>query len=589
MLLEALTSVRDLGRLETIASILIRYGFGDMVRRMGLANLLEKAGHALHWEDAEAYAHMPPPQRVRRALEDLGPTFVKLGQILSTRVDQFEPDWIAEFSQLQDHAPPCEWAQVHAQLTEDLGAPPEALFAWFDPEPLAAASIAQVHRARLDDGTEVVVKVRRPGIKPLIEADLRWLARLADMAEADHPELRAFRPREVVKQFARSLRRELDLSSEGRQSERIAANFVGYTDPDSPPGSDRLADGVTSEPIIVIPRIHWLWTRERVCVQDFVNGISGRKLDVVDAAGLDRKVLARRGARAVLKMIVVDGVFHADPHAGNVFYLSGNRIAFIDFGMVGRLTTARRDELIRLLLGLVQRDAHAVADVMLDWAGDQAQDEEGLVADLQAFVDQYHGLALKQINLPAMLSELVTLLRQHQLALPADLALLFKSFLTLEGMGRELDGDFNMVNEALPLLKDAVRARYRPKALLQRGWRAVDDTLSMLGGLPQDLSRLLKAARRGRLEVHIDVSNLRRVGNQVESALNRLVVGLVVAALIVGSSIVMTVPGGPTLLGLPFFGLLGFVGAVLGSLWLLVSITRSNRRDRLDDAERGQR
>ncbi len=256
MLLGALTSVRDLGRLETIASTLIRYGFGDLVRRMGLGNALEKAGHALHWPDAEAYAHMPPPQRVRRALEDLGPTFVKLGQILSTRVDQFEPEWIAEFSQLQDHAPPCDWAQVHTQLTEDLGAPPEEVFAWFDAEPLAAASIAQVHRARLGDGTEVVVKVRRPGIKPLIEADLRWLARLADMAEADHPELRAFRPREVVKQFARSLRRELDLSTEGRQSERIAANFVGYTDPDSPTAPDR--------PIIVIPRIHWAWTSERV-------------------------------------------------------------------------------------------------------------------------------------------------------------------------------------------------------------------------------------------------------------------------------------------------------------------------------------
>lgn len=572
MLLGALTSVRDLGRLETIASTLIRYGFGDLVRRMGLGNALEKAGHALHWPDAEAYAHMPPPQRVRRALEDLGPTFVKLGQILSTRVDQFEPEWIAEFSQLQDHAPPCDWAQVHTQLTEDLGAPPEEVFAWFDAEPLAAASIAQVHRARLGDGTEVVVKVRRPGIKPLIEADLRWLARLADMAEADHPELRAFRPREVVKQFARSLRRELDLSTEGRQSERIAANFVGYTDPDSPTAPDR--------PIIVIPRIHWAWTSERVCVQDFVEGLSGRQLDALAPAGLDRRLLARRGARAVLKMIVIDGVFHADPHAGNVFYLSGNRIAFIDFGMVGRLTRARRDELIRLLLGLVQRDAHAVADVMLDWAGEEAKDEEGLVADLQAFVDQYHGLTLKQINLPAMLSELITLLRQHQLALPADLSLLFKSFLTLEGMGRELDGDFNMVNEALPLLKEAVRARYRPRALLQRGWRAVDDTLSMLGGLPQDLSRLLKAARRGRLEVHIDIGNLTRVGNQLESALNRLVVGLVVAALIVGSSIVMTVPGGPTLLGLPFFGLLGFVGAVLGSLWLIASISRSGRDTR---------
>lgn len=574
MLWQALTSVRDLGRLQDIASILIRYGFGDMVRRMGLGQLLEKAGHALHWDDAEAYAHMPPPQRVRRALEDLGPTFVKLGQILSTRVDQLEPEWIAEFSQLQDHAPPCAWEQVHAQLCEDLGAPPETLFAHFDPTPLAANSIAQVHRARLDDGCEVVVKVRRPGIQPLIEADLRWLARLAEMAEADSPELRALRPREVVKQFARSLKRELDLSVEGRQAERIAANFLHYRDDDS-----ATAEGQVAESPIVIPRIHWLWTSQRVCVQDFVQGCAGHDMAALAAAGLDRQRLARRGARAVLKMIVEDGLFHADPHAGNVFYLPGNRIAFIDFGMVGRITPARRGELVRLLLGLVQRDPHAVADVMLDWAGEDGTDEEGLVGDLQAFVDQYHGLTLQQINLAAMLSEMVGILRLHHLSLPADLSLLFKAFITLEGMGRELDPAFNMVDVALPLLKAAMRKRYAPKALLQRGWQAVDEAVSLLGGLPQDLSRLLKAARRGRLEIHIDIGNLTRVGNQLESAMNRLVVGLVVAALIVGSSIVMTVSGGPTLLGLPVFGLLGFVGAVLGSLWLLVSIARSGGRD----------
>ena len=574
MLWQALSSVRDLGRLETIASVLIRHGFGDLVRRMGLADALEKAGHALHWDDAQAYAHMPPPQRVRRALEDLGPTFVKLGQILSTRVDQLEPEWIAEFSLLQDHAPPCAWEQVHAQLCEDLGAPPETLFAHFDPEPLAAGSIAQVHRARLDDGTEVVVKVRRPGIQPLIEADLRWLARLAEMAEADSPELRAFRPREVVKQFARSLKRELDLSVEGRQAERIAANFLHYRDDDS-----ATAEGQVAESPIVIPRIHWLWTSQRVCVQDFVQGCAGHDMAALAAAGLSRHVLARRGARAVLKMIVEDGLFHADPHAGNVFYLPGNRIAFIDFGMVGRITPTRRGELVRLLLGLVQRDPHAVADVMLDWAGEDATDEEGLVGDLQAFVDQYHGLTLQQINLAAMLSEMVGTLRLHHLSLPADLSLLFKAFITLEGMGRELDPAFNMVDVALPLLKAAVRKRYAPKALLQRGWQAVDEAVSLLGGLPQDLSRLLKAARRGRLEIHIDIGNLTRVGNQLESAMNRLVVGLVVAALIVGSSIVMTVQGGPTLLGLPVFGLLGFVGAVLGSLWLLVSISRSGRKD----------
>jgi ubiquinone biosynthesis protein len=572
---DALNSVRDLGRLQQIASVFVRYGFGDVVRRLGLANLLEKAGHALHWDDAQAYAHMAPPQRVRRALEDLGTTFVKLGQILSTRVDQFEPEWIAELGHLQDSAPPSPWPDVLAQLTEDLGAPPETLFARFDPEPLAAGSIAQVHAAQLDDGTEVIVKVRRPGIKPQVEADLRWLARLAEMLEADHPELRAFRPRDMVRQFARSLHRELDLVNEGRQSDRIAANFRTYRDAEAAPHS--------TDPVITIPRIHWLWTSERVCVQDRVQGIAGRQLDQVDAAGLDRKLLARRGARAVLKMIVEDGLFHADPHAGNVFYLPGNRIAFIDFGMVGCLSMARREELIRLLMGLVQREPQSVADVMLDWAGDEASDEEGLVEDLQAFVDTYHGLTLKQINLAAMLSEVTALLRQHHLSLPADLALLFKSFITLEGMGRSLDGDFNMAEEALPLLKTAVRARYRPKALFQRGWRALDEAMSLIGGLPQDLSRLIRAARRGRLEVHIDIANLSRVGNQLEAALNRLVVGLVVASLIVGSSIVMTVPGGPTLLGLPFFGLLGFLGAVAGSLWLIASISRSSKAKRLSE------
>lgn len=580
MLWQTLTSVRDLGRLHDIGSILIRYGFGDMVRRMGLANVLERAGRVLHHDNAKEFAHMPPPARVRRALEELGPTFIKLGQVLASRVDQLEPEWIDEFSKLQDNAPAAAWADVHQQLCEDLGAPPEEAFASFSTEPLAAASIAQVHRARLHDGTEVIVKVRRPGIRPVIEADLRWLARLATLAEAESPELRAFRPREVVRQFAQSLRRELDLSRECHNAERIAANFVGYTDQDSPAAKPGMpAPAQAGEPIIVIPRVHWAWTGERVCVQDFIEGICGHDLQAVEAAGLDRRLLARRGAQAVLKMIVQDGLFHADPHTGNVFYLSGNRLAFIDFGMVGRLTDERRDQLIRLLVGMVKRDSRRVADVMLEWTGDGALDEEGLQLDMQSFVDQYHGLALKQLNLGMMLSELVAILRLHRLSLPADLALLVKAFIALEGMGRELDPDFNMAAEAMPLLEKAVRARYSPTAMIRRSWETVSEALSLATGLPQDLSRLLRAARRGRIEIHIDVTHLKRVGNQLESATNRLVVGIVVAALIIGSSIVMTIPGGPSLLGLPFFGLLGFVGAVLGSLWLLVSISRSGSKD----------
>ncbi len=588
MLWQALTAVRDIGRLHDIASILIRYGFGDMVRRMGMANALERAGRALHWNEAEELAHMDPPARVRRAMEALGPTFVKLGQLLATRVDLFEPEWIAEFSRLQDSAHTATYEGIHQQLTEDLGAAPEMVFAAFDPEPLAAASMAQVYRARLEDGTEVVVKVRRPGIRLTVEADLRWMARLAELAESESPELRAFQPREVVRQFTQSLRRELDFASECRNAERIAQNFATYTgfNGDSVPKAKVVgapAQGVAppapQEPIIVIPRVFWQWTSERVCVQEFIAGISGRQLERVDQAGLDRQVLARRGAQAVLKMIVEDGFFHADPHPGNVFYLPGNRIAFIDFGMVGRLSEARRDQLMRLLLGLVQHEPQRVADVMIEWTGDGATDEDGLTLEIQAFVQQYHGVALKQLRLGAMLTDLVTILRQHQLRLPPDLSLLIKAFVSLEGMGHELDPDFNMAAEAMPLLQKTLRARYAPNAVLQRGWHGVKDMLSLLSGLPQDVSRLLRAAKRGRLEIHIDVLHLKRLGNQLDSAANRLVVGVVVAALIIGSSIVMTVPGGPTLLGLPFFGLLGFVGALLGSLWLLVSIWRSGDRD----------
>lgn len=576
MLWEALIAARDLGRLHEIASILIRYGFGDIVRRMGMANALERAGRALLWKHAEELAHLEPAARARRALEDLGPTFIKLGQVLATRVDLLDPEWIAEFSKLQDSAPPTPYADIRQQLSEDLGAPPEEVFAAFDPEPLAAASIAQVYRARLKDGSAVVVKVRRPDVQSIIEADLRWLMRLVELVETENPELRNFRPQEIVRQFELSLRRELDFATECSNTERIAKNFEGYTDPDAIPP----AAGLPAAPIIVIPRIHWQYTGERVCVQEYIDGIPGRDLAAADHAGLNRKILARRGARAVLKMIVEDGFFHADPHPGNVYYLPGNRIAFIDFGMVGRLTEERRDQMIQLLYGFVQHEPERIIDVVCNWSSEGLTDEEGLAREIQTFVDKYHGVPLKQLSLGAMLSDLMTILRKYRITLPSDLALLVKAFITLEGMGRELNPDFEMAAEAMPILTQSVRARYAPAALIKRGWRSIGEMLAMISGLPHDLSKLLRTARRGRLEIHIDVTHLKHVGNQLDGAANRMVVGIVVASLIIGSSIVMTVPGGPTLLGLPTFGLLGFLGAGSGGVWLLLSILKSNRADR---------
>ena len=450
MLWQAIGAVRDLKRVHDIASVLIRYGFGDLVRRIGMAHALERAGKALHWREPEELAHLEPSARVRRALEELGPTFIKLGQILATRVDLFPPDWIAEFSKLQDAAPAVPFAELRAQLMEDLGEAPESVFTKLDTEPLAAASLAQVHRACLSDGTEVVLKVRRPGIRPVIEADLRLLERLAEIIEAEASDLRRYRPRDIVRQFTLSLRRELDFAAECRNAERIAEQFAGH-------------------PEIAIPRVHWQWCGERLNVQDYVRGISGRDLAAADAAGLDRKLLARRGSEAVLKMLLEDGFFHADPHPGNVFYLTGNRIAFIDFGMVGRLTEERRSQVARLLHGLVSRDSSLVADVLLDWSDDDQRDPDAslinLRTEIDTFVDLYHGVPLQRLDIGAMLSDLLTILREHGLSLPADLALMIKAFITLEGMGRQLDPDFDIASEASPFLRQVLLAHAAPRRL----------------------------------------------------------------------------------------------------------------------------
>jgi ubiquinone biosynthesis protein len=559
MLFETLGAARDLGRLNTILGVLIRHGFGDTVRRLGLADSLERAGHALRWDHAADLARLEPPVQVRLAIEELGPTFVKLGQILAGRADLFGPEWIAEFEKLHSHVPAVPLETLRPQLREDLGGEPEAVFARFDAEPLAAASIAQVHRAQLHDGTEVVVKIRRPGVGDIIEADLRLLARLAVLADAELPHLRPYRLQQIVRELSRSLRRELDLASECRSAERIAANLA-------------------SLPWIVVPRVHWSLTHERVNVQDFVGGVPGHALAELDARGLNRSLLAQRGSQAVLKMIVEDGFFHADPHPGNVFYLDGNRIAFIDFGMVGRLSERRREELLNLLLGLVERHAQAVADVLLDWTGDEHGINLVLLEnEIETFVDQYHGVPLAQLNLGQMLADVTTLLRDHHLALPSDMALLIKAFITLEGMGSGLDPGFHMTTEALPMLQRVVRARYRPRAMAARGWKTLRRTLAVAEQLPHDVSRLLRNARRGRVQVGIELAHLKRVGDQIDRAANRLTMALVIAALIIGSSIVMTVQGGPTLFGLPAFGLLGFASAFVGGLWLVRAIWRSSR------------
>jgi ubiquinone biosynthesis protein len=556
MILETLTAARDLGRLHEVAGVLVRHGFGDVARRLGVLGALERVGRVLPTAQLEALVALKPEQRVRRMLEELGPCFVKLGQVLATRVDLFAPEWIAEFSRLQNQVPAIEFEALRAQLEADLGGSVDTVFAEFERVPLAAASIAQVHRARLPDGRAVVVKVRRPAIEATIEADTRLLERLAKMVEAEWPEWRRYQPLALVRQLKSSLRRELDLAAEGRHSERIAESFE-------------------DDPRIVVPRVHWPLSGPRLNVQDLIEGVQLCDEAGLEAAGADGPALARLGAQAVLKMMFEDGFFHADPHAGNVFWLPGDRLALIDFGMVGRLSEGRRAQLVDLMRGLVARDTDSVVEVLLGWAEQAGIDEEALAEDIDTLIDSYHGVPLGQLQFGRLLAEVMALLREHRLVLPGDLALVIKVFVTLEGLGRRLDPGFDMAAEAEPFLSAAAQRRYHPRAVARRGWRAASDALSLLQSLPRELRQLLQTVRTGRFNVHIDLDRLKRFGEQVEHSINRLTVGIVTAALIIGSSIVMTVSGGPTLFGLPLFGLLGFLGAGLSGSWLVWSIWRS--------------
>lgn len=558
MFWEGLITARDLGRLHDIASVLIRYGFSDIVQRMGVGTLLEKAGKILRLKQPSELTKMDTPQRVCRAMQELGPTFIKLGQILATRVDLFPPDWIREFEALQDRIPPIPFEELRQQLEADLGAPPEEIFASLDTQALAAASIAQVHKARLTDGSEVVLKIRRPGIRSKIEADLRLLSRIADIAEKELEEMRRFHPKLIVREFAHSLRRELDLATEARYMERVAAHFA-------------------DDPDIIIAKVYWDWTSERLNVQTYLDGIPGRDLKAIDMKGLNRKLLAKRGANAVLKMVLQNGFYHADPHAGNVMFLPENRVAFLDFGMMGRLSETRRDQIIELLSAMVNKDVSGVTEILLDWAGDSTPDMDNLSIEVDSFLDSYHGVPLKQLKLASMLGDVTVIMRNHQLTLPPDLTMLFKVFITLEGLGRQLDPDFDMVAEAEPFLKHAMLMRYSPQSLAKRGLRNLSSIADIIGSMPQDMRRLLRTTRRGGLQVNVDITKLDKFGRQIDRAASRITVALVTAALIVGSSIVMTVSGGPTLLGLPLFGFIGFMAAGLSGLWVLFSIYRGGK------------
>ncbi len=535
-----MVAARDRKRLAEIAAVFARHGAGDIAVRLGLGALLPRGA-------GKADPALTQPERLRLAIEALGTTFIKLGQILSTRADLLPPEWIAELEKLQSAVPPVPWDQLRGQVEEDLGGLPEEVFAAFDPVPLAAASIAQVHRARLRSGEEVVVKIRRPDLRPRVEADLRLLGHVAGLVEENWPELARFRPVEILRHLGAAMAEELDLSAEGRNAELVAANLADL-------------------PEIVIPRIHGQWTSERLLVQEFLHGIPPNDPVALAAAGNSGPLLAERGSRAFLRMALVDGVFHADPHPGNLRALPGDRVGFLDFGMVGRIGARRREQLVTLVGAIVQHDAAAVASQLLEWSGRTDLDLGRLEADCDAFVAR-HGAP--PLRLGVAITDIMALARTHELALPADLALLFKALITADGVMRALDPEFDALRVAAPLVQEEMRRRFLPANLLAKGGKAGLDLLALAREAPGLLRLLTLRLRQGRLVAEVELRGLDRIGADIRWGATRLAVAVVTAAFALGMA-PRLLDFGPSLFGVPVTGLAGFGVIAVGLIWLVV-------------------
>jgi ubiquinone biosynthesis protein len=548
MIRETVSHLRDLPRYGEILATLIRYGYRDVVTALHLEGLVRPIERAALGEDAPAHDR---PRRLRLICEDLGPTFVKLGQLLSTRQDLLPEAYTIELAALRDDVRPFPYEEVEEILKEEFGRPATEVFRSIEREPVASASISQVHRAVLPDGREVALKIRRPGIEKVVQADLDLLRNLALLGERRLPNLATYHPVGLVQEFERTLKRELDLNIERRTMERCRT---------------QLADMKEAH----VPEVYPEFSTGAVLCMEFIDGVGVDDLEGMRRLAIDPAMVAKRGADILLSQIFKYGFFHADPHPGNLRVLPGGVVAPLDYGMFGQLDARARERIADLLMGLLAEDTERVLRALdaLDIRGDHA-DPKALERDVGELVAAYADLTLDTIDLGQLLRELVGLIRSHHLRIPPDLVLLIRSLVTIESVGRCLDPHFDIAARLQPFLRDLTLRRMHPVRLLGRAARTAEDLQKIATILPDVLGQSLESIRRGELNVRFDVQHFDSLVRQLTRASHTLAAAIIVAGLLVGSS--MIVQSGPPM------GTVGAAGyAVAGGLgfWLLVNILR---------------
>jgi len=550
-------NVRSLRRTRAIIGVFVSYGFDQLLESFNIPAPFGK--RRLFRREQRVVVGLDPARRMRMAFEELGPTFIKLGQLLSTRPDLIPRSFAEEFATLQDRVPAVTFAEIRKQLQQELGGAPETLFARFEPEPLAAASIAQVHLARLQNGEEVAVKIRRPDIMGIVDTDIDILGAMAGWAERHLPAGASYDLSGVVREFARTIRREMDLAREGRTIERFRSNAAG-------------------DASLYFPRVYPELTSSGVLTQEYIRGIKVSDLEALRHAGLDCRLIAARGADAFLRQVVDHGLFHGDPHPGNIVILSGNVICLLDYGMVGHLEGKTRQFLFQLLLAVLNKAPDDLIEA-LDDAGllADAATKPALRRDLAEFIDSYVDIPLRELQVGRLLSDFVDVITLYRIRLDPDLLLLVKALVGVEGMGRRLDPDFDMMTHIRPFIEAAMREKMAPGEVVKDLRSYLQSLFHLSRNLPRDLKEIVTRINRGTVKIDLEHRGLDRLITELDKSSNRLSSSLIIAALLVGSAIILNSDKGPKLFGFPFLAFMGYVVAGFIGLWLVIAIFRSGR------------
>jgi ubiquinone biosynthesis protein len=548
--------IRNLNRSREIVAVLLNYGFGDVVDRVGFRDAwyrwrkwFARKGHA-----PKPVQHVTTVERIRRTLEDLGPTFIKFGQVMSTRPDLVPAAMIIELQRLQESVPPFPSDVAVAQLERELGRPLDELFAAFDQEPLAAGSLGQVHRAIHFNGTPLAVKIRRPDAVRDVERDVSLMQELAVLTDRHIVEAQVFDPIGLVKHFTRTIRRELNFAREGRTMDEFRRLFK-------------------DDPTLYVPTVYWELTTESVLTMEFVEGLRLDQLDRRAGAAHCGAELAARGAKIFMKQAFELGVFHGDPHPGNIRVRDDGTICLLDYGMVGMLETSTREQLVDLFVAVSRQDVDAAVRLVLQ-IGEAVRDVDLplLQVDMRDFVANYYGVELERLNVGRMLSDFVNILSTHGIRNPGSLMLLIRALVTLEGVGRSLDPEFNMAGYLQPFVESLVRDRYHPGRMAERILRNSQELAKLAGEVPGYLTTTLRKFSEDDLHIQLQHQNLDHFISEMERSSNRLVVGIVVAALIVASALIISRGVNIVWLTVPIYLL-----SSLLAVWLIYGIFRSGR------------